>query len=51
MELEYYKEKKAARKYETTTINGSEFMLIPTDKNTTVIDGVEYALLPVEEVK
>lgn len=50
-ELEYYKEKKAARKYETTTINGSEFMLIPTDKNTTVIDGVEYALLPVEEVK
>lgn len=49
-ELEMYKEKKAARKYETTNINGSEYMLIPVEKNTTVIDGVEYALLPVEEI-
>ena len=49
-ELEQYKEKSVARKYETKTINGAEFMLIPTDKNTTIIDGVEYVLIPVDDV-
>jgi hypothetical protein len=50
-ELEMYKEKTVARKYETKNINGMEYMLIPTEKNTTVIDGVEYVLLPCEEIK
>lgn len=47
-ELEMYKEKKVVRKYETRNINGSEFMLVPTEKNTTVIDGIEYVLVPVD---
>lgn len=50
-ELERYKEKSVARKYETKNINGSDYMLVPTDKNTTVIDGVKYVLVPVNEVK
>lgn len=49
-ELEMYKEKTVARKYETKNINGMEYMLIPTEKNTTVIDGVEYVLLPCEDI-
>jgi hypothetical protein len=47
-ELEMYKEKTVSRKYETKNINGMDYMLIPTEKNTTVIDGVEYVLIPVD---
>ena len=50
-ELERYKEKTVARKYETKNINGADYMLIPTEKNTTVIDGVEYVLIPVHDVE
>lgn len=35
--------------FETKVINGSEYMLVPTEKNTTVIDGVEYVLVPTEK--
>jgi hypothetical protein len=48
-ELERYKEKTVARNYETKHINGSDYMLVPTEKNTTVIDGVEYVLVPVKD--
>ena len=49
-ELAQYKEKSTKRKYETKNINGSEFMLVPTEKNITVIDGVEYVLVPINEM-
>ena len=47
-ELEQYKEKSVARKYETKKINGMDYLLVPTEKNTTIIDGVEYVLVPCE---
>ena len=50
-ELAQYKEKSVARKYETKNINGMEYMLVPTEKNTMVIDGVEYVLVPCEDEK
>ena len=49
-ELSQYKEKTAAHKYQTKNINGTEYMLVPTEKNTTVIDGVEYVLVPTDEM-
>ena len=49
-ELSQYKEKTAAHKYQTKNINGTEYMLVPTEKNTTVIDGVEYVLEPTDEM-
>ena len=50
-ELERYKEKTVSRKYATKNINGANYMLVPTEKNTTVIDGIEYVLVPVEDAK
>ena len=49
-ELARYKEKSVARKYETKKINGADYILVPTDKNTTVIDGVEYVLVPTTDI-
>lgn len=48
-ELERYRNKQMARSYETRNINGSNYMLVPTEKNTTLIDGVEYVLVPVQD--
>lgn len=48
-ELSSMKDIKTARHYERKTINGAEYILIPTDKNTTNIDGVEYVLVLAED--
>lgn len=40
---------KPQTRFQTKTINGMEYMLVPTEKNTQVIDGVEYVLVPTQK--
>ena len=39
---------KAQTRFQTKTINGMEYLLVPTEKNTQIIDGVEYVLVPTQ---
>ena len=49
-ELSSYKNKPNTKRYETKNINGIDYILVPTEKNTTIVDGVEYVLVAADNL-